>query len=65
MVEDYRGSNMYFGVIGFIYDVKRGFFWEYSLMLFDISGIKDGWGKINKGMVKMYWVEVLGKFLVV
>ncbi|KAK4643322.1 Serine/threonine-protein phosphatase 2A activator 1 [Podospora bellae-mahoneyi] len=64
-VEDYRGSNMYFGAIGFIYDVKRGPFWEHSPMLFDISGIKDGWGKINKGMVKMYRAEVLGKFPVV
>ncbi|KAK4676993.1 Serine/threonine-protein phosphatase 2A activator 1 [Podospora pseudoanserina] len=64
-VEDYRRSNMYFGAIGFIYDVKRGPFWEHSPMLFDISGIKDGWGKINKGMVKMYRAEVLGKFPVV
>ncbi|KAK0672934.1 putative serine/threonine-protein phosphatase 2A activator [Cercophora samala] len=64
-VEEYRGRNMYFGAIGFIYDVKRGPFWEHSPMLFDISGIKDGWGKINKGMVKMYRAEVLGKFPVV
>lgn len=34
-------------------------------MLFDISGIKDGWGKINKGLIKMYDAEVLGKFPVV
>jgi serine/threonine-protein phosphatase 2A activator len=34
-------------------------------MLFDISGIKDGWGKINKGMIKMYNAEVLSKFPVV
>ncbi|KAK4201578.1 putative serine/threonine-protein phosphatase 2A activator [Triangularia verruculosa] len=64
-VVDYRGINMYFGAIGFIYDVKKGPFWEHSPMLFDISGIKDGWGKINKGMVKMYRAEVLGKFPVV
>ncbi|KAK4176830.1 putative serine/threonine-protein phosphatase 2A activator [Triangularia setosa] len=64
-VEDYRKTNMYFGAIGFIYDVKKGPFWEHSPMLFDISGIKDGWGKINKGMVKMYRAEVLGKFPVV
>ncbi|KAK0704160.1 Phosphotyrosyl phosphate activator protein-domain-containing protein [Apiosordaria backusii] len=64
-VEEYRRTNMYFGAIGFIYDVKKGPFWEHSPMLFDISGIKDGWGKINKGMVKMYRAEVLGKFPVV
>ncbi|OAX85489.1 hypothetical protein ACJ72_00121 [Emergomyces africanus] len=48
VVEIERKSNMYFSAIGFIYDVKRGPFWEHSPMLFDISGIRDGWGKINK-----------------
>lgn len=51
-----RAYNMYFGAIGFIYDVKRGPFWEHSPMLFDISGIRDGWGKINKvGAVQTIW----------
>ena len=65
MVADYHNSNMYFSAIQFIYDVKTGPFWEHSPVLFDISGIKDGWGKINKGMLKMYTAEVLGKFPVV
>jgi hypothetical protein len=39
---------MYFSAIGFIYDVKRGPFWEHSPMLYDISGIQAGWAKINK-----------------
>ena len=56
---------MYFSAIQFIYDVKRGPFWEHSPVLYDISGIKDGWAKINKGMLKMYAAEVLGKFPVV
>lgn len=60
-----RKTNMYFSAIGFIYDVKRGPFWEHSPMLYDISGIKAGWGKINKGMLKMYNAEVLSKFPVV
>lgn len=47
-VERYRRQNLYFGAIGFIYDVKKGPFWEHSPMLFDISGVKAGWGKINK-----------------
>ncbi|KAK2811270.1 Serine/threonine-protein phosphatase 2A activator 1 [Arthroderma sp. PD_2] len=65
IVEKERNSNMYFSAIGFIHDVKKGPFWEHSPMLYDISGIKDGWGKINKGMIKMYNAEVLSKFPVV
>lgn len=65
LVDKEKDKNMYFSAIAFIYDVKRGPFWEHSPMLFDISGIKDGWGKINKGMLKMYNAEVLSKFPVV
>ncbi|KAI1488184.1 serine/threonine-protein phosphatase-like protein 2A activator 1 [Biscogniauxia mediterranea] len=64
-VDQERPRNMYFSAIGFINDVKKGPFWEHSPILFDISGIKDGWGKINKGMIKMYNAEVLSKFPVV
>lgn len=64
-VERQRHQNMYFGAIGFIHDVKKGPFWEHSPMLYDISGIRTGWGKINKGMIKMYNAEVLSKFPVV
>lgn len=48
IVERERKKNMYFAAIGFIYDVKTGPFWEHSPILFDISGIRTGWGKINK-----------------
>lgn len=48
IVERERRTNLYFSAIGFIYDVKRGPFWEHSPMLYDISGIQAGWGKINK-----------------
>jgi serine/threonine-protein phosphatase 2A activator len=65
VVQQERTRNMYFSAVGFIYDVKRGPFWEHSPMLFDISGITAGWGKINKGMIKMYNAEVLSKFPVV
>ncbi|KAL9616851.1 MAG: hypothetical protein Q9160_008307 [Pyrenula sp. 1 TL-2023] len=65
VVEQERKRNMYFSAIAFIYEVKKGPFWEHSPMLYDISGIKDGWGKINKGMLKMYNAEVLAKFPVV
>ena len=64
-VDRQRHKNMYFGAIGFIHDVKKGPFWEHSPMLYDISGIRAGWAKINKGMLKMYDAEVLSKFPVV
>ncbi|ORX92961.1 hypothetical protein BCR34DRAFT_500266 [Clohesyomyces aquaticus] len=64
-VQRERQRNMYFSAIGFIYDVKKGPFWEHSPILFDISGVKAGWAKINKGMLKMYNAEVLSKFPVV
>ncbi|KAF2825183.1 PTPA-domain-containing protein [Ophiobolus disseminans] len=64
-VERERKRNMYFSAIGFINDVKRGPFWEHSPILYDISGVKAGWAKINKGMIKMYNAEVLSKFPVV
>jgi hypothetical protein len=47
-VERERARNMYFSAIGFIYDVKKGPFWEHSPILYDISGVKAGWAKINK-----------------
>ena len=47
-VERERNKNLYFGAIGFIHDVKKGPFWEHSPMLYDISGVSAGWGKINK-----------------
>ncbi|KAH8722920.1 Phosphotyrosyl phosphate activator protein-domain-containing protein [Phaeosphaeriaceae sp. PMI808] len=65
VVQQERNRNMYFSAIGFIYDVKKGPFWEHSPILYDISGVKAGWAKINKGMIKMYNAEVLAKFPVV
>ncbi|KAG4431701.1 Serine/threonine-protein phosphatase 2A activator 1 [Cadophora sp. M221] len=65
VVDRERQHNMYFSAVGFINDVKTGPFWEHSPILFDISGIRSGWGKINKGMIKMYNAEVLSKFPVV
>ncbi|EPQ65801.1 Bgt-369-2 [Blumeria graminis f. sp. tritici] len=65
IVDIERERNMFFSAVGFINDVKTGPFWEHSPMLFDISGIRAGWGKINKGMIKMYNAEVLSKFPVI
>lgn len=65
VVERERGRNMYFSAIGFINDVKTGPFGEHSPLLYDISGVRKGWAKINSGMLKMYDEHVLGKFPVV
>lgn len=48
VVKKERLRNLYFGAVGFIYDVKKGPFWEHSPILYDISGVQGGWGKINK-----------------
>lgn len=48
VVDRERLHNMYFSAVGFINDVKTGPFWEHSPILFDISGVRSGWGKINK-----------------
>lgn len=48
VVDRERKHNMYFAAVGFINDVKTGPFWEHSPILFDISGVRAGWGKINK-----------------
>ena len=52
-VESLRKTNMYFGAIGFIYDVKTGPFWEHSPTLYDISGVQAGWAKINKVILNL------------
>jgi len=48
VVERERLRNLYFGAIGFIYDVKKGPFWEHSPILYESSGVQGVWGKINK-----------------
>ena len=48
IVDRHRERSLYFDAIGFIYDVKRGPFWEHSPILYDISGVQKGWGKINE-----------------
>lgn len=54
VVEKERLGNLYFGAVGFINDVKTGPFWEHSPILYDISGVQGGWGKINKVSWQLY-----------
>lgn len=62
-VERERKKNMYFGAIGFIYDVKKGPFWEHSPILFDISGVPAGWAKINKVGTRLRHHLCLGAYI--
>lgn len=62
-VEREREKNMYFGAIGFIYDVKKGPFWEHSPILFDISGVPAGWAKINKVETRLRHQLFLGTYV--
>lgn len=61
IVADLSSGNLYMSAINFIYEVKRGPFYEHSPTLYDISGVAT-WHKIHRGMIKMYIAEVLGKF---
>ncbi|ODV59764.1 peptidylprolyl isomerase RRD1, partial [Ascoidea rubescens DSM 1968] len=63
-LKKYQTKNLFFNSISFIIKVKRGAFWEHSPMLYDISGIKT-WRKILRGLMKMYYEEVLDKFPVI
>lgn len=62
-VERERTKNMYFSAIGFIYDVKKGPFWEHSPILYDISGVKAGWAKINKVRLKYFISSAFSRIL--
>ncbi|KAJ1672808.1 Serine/threonine-protein phosphatase 2A activator [Spiromyces aspiralis] len=55
---------LYLGGIKFIFEMKKGPFFEHSRQLYDISGVQT-WEKVNKGLSKMYDVEVLSKSPVV
>lgn len=59
-----RTRNLYYNAIAFIKKVKFGPFNEHSPLLYEISTSKS-WEKIAKGMVRMYYGEVLSKFPVV
>lgn len=59
-----RCKNLYYNAISFIKMVKVGPFSEHSPILYEISASKN-WEKVARGMLKMYYGEVLSKFPVV
>lgn len=65
IVTENSTSNLYCRTINFIYQVKSGPFSEHSPILYDIAKTVHSWQKVRKGLMKMYYVEVLNKFPVV
>lgn len=55
---------MFIECINFILQVKSGPFHEHSNQLWNISGVQS-WEKINKGLIKMYADDVMGKFPII
>ncbi|TID29208.1 hypothetical protein CANINC_002093 [Pichia inconspicua] len=64
ILKKYRTSNLYYNAISFIRKVKSGPFAEHSPMLYEISSNKS-WEKVARGMLRMFYGEVLSKFPVV
>jgi serine/threonine-protein phosphatase 2A activator len=65
LVEQYKDEYMYINCIAFIKKVKSSAaFGESSPILNDISAAAN-WEKVANGMVKMYQVEVMGKYPVI
>lgn len=56
-----REEYLYLDAIAFIKEVKSGPFFEHSPILSGVSQVKEGWPKINRGMIKMYRGEVWNK----
>mmetsp|Transcript_12736 Transcript_12736/g.49649 ORF Transcript_12736/g.49649 Transcript_12736/m.49649 type:complete len:177 (-) Transcript_12736:2951-3481(-) len=61
IVQENANEFLYLDSLLFIKAVKRGSISETSPLLSDISGVMS-WEKVNRGLLKMYQVECLGKF---
>ncbi|PWN22566.1 Phosphotyrosyl phosphatase activator [Microstroma glucosiphilum] len=53
--------NLFTSSISRIHALKSGPFHEHSPLLYDVSTSVPNWVKVNKGMMRMWEVEVLGK----
>lgn len=65
VLERYKDVNLYVNAISFIHKIKMGPFNEHSPIIFDIHSLVSFWSKVLSGLLKMFEVEVLGKFPVV
>lgn len=59
-LEQESQDYLYLAAVRFVKHVKKGALSETSPILNDISAVPS-WTKVNKGMIKMYQAEVLGK----
>ena len=62
IIEGYSSQYMYLGAVNFINTVKTGPFQEHSHILYELSTKISSWEDIFNGLMKMFRVEVLGKF---
>ncbi|KAK6457437.1 Phosphotyrosyl phosphatase activator [Scheffersomyces xylosifermentans] len=65
VINSHKTSNLYVNAIAFIYRIKSGPFNEHSPIIYDIHTTVSLWAKVLQGLLRMYDVEVLGKFPVV
>ena len=66
VLKDFGDQFLYFGCIRYIRQLKQGVpFFESSPMLYDISQTMPTWGKVARGMLRLYQGEVLDKRQVV
>lgn len=61
-ISSYELSNFYANGIAFIFKIKLGPFHEHSPIIYDINKSVSLWAKVLSGLLKMYEVEVFGKF---
>jgi serine/threonine-protein phosphatase 2A activator len=59
-LEQESSDYLYLAAVRFVKHVKKGALSETSPILNDIS-VVPSWTRVNKGMIKMYQAEVLGK----
>eukprot|EP01135_Chromosphaera_perkinsii_P012439 Nk52_evm50s2657 gene=Nk52_evmTU50s2657 len=64
IIEGFSKEYIFLQCIQYIKETKKGHFAETSPYLNDISAVPN-WEKVNGGLMKMFKVEVIGKFPVV